>query len=187
MEVVLKAVVYLSQDNNSIHSATIDHRLKKLDLKLVEVFKETTTRRSAFKRMLRQAQTDRFEVVVFWSLLDGNVNSLADLIIQMGFLLDRGKRLIFIKDDIDTVNVGYARLIRALADYVSALSQRHVLNEANRPRGRPRKINRQHVANLRAQNLKLTDIAREMGTTKGAISKILAAKNAESGDGKQVS
>lgn len=141
----------------------------------------THTNRPRFRELMADAKARKIDVVLVWKL-DRFARSLKDLILSLQDLADLGVAFVSLKDQLDlTTSVGKLMLhvIGAFAQFEADIIKDRVRSglAAAKARGsklgRPRRLDPVRVIELRRQGKSLSQIARALGTTKSAVSKIL--------------
>lgn len=141
----------------------------------------TTNHRPSLKQMLTDAKTRKLDLIVCWKM-DRLFRSLKDLVTTLQELSDLGVEFISIKDQIDMTTASgrlMTHLLAAFAEFEAALIKERVnagLAQAKRKGivlGRPTVINKNEVLRLRNLGKSLTEIAKQLNTTKSGVSKTL--------------
>lgn len=142
----------------------------------------TNGNRPMLKALLKEARERQFDVLVCWKL-DRLFRSLKDLIATLQELTEIKIDFISLKDNIDlTTSSGrlMMHLLGAFAEFEASLIRERVragmANAKARGKrlGRRPEIDSKRVVELRNQGMSLSSIAKELGVTKGAVSKCLS-------------
>lgn len=141
----------------------------------------TTNQRPALKQMINDARARKLDLIVCWKM-DRLFRSLKDLVTTLQELSELGVEFVSIKDQIDMTTASgrlMTHLLAAFAEFEAALIKERVnagITQARRKGiilGRPSVINKNEVMRLRNQGKSLTEIAKQLNTTKSGVSKTL--------------
>jgi putative DNA-invertase from lambdoid prophage Rac len=141
----------------------------------------TNVNRPQFRRIMVEARARRLDIIVVWKL-DRFARSLRDLILNLQELTDLGVAFVSMRDQIDlSTSTGRLMLhmIGAFAQFEADMIRDRVnagiaAAKANGTRfGRPPRLDPARAHELRSQGWSLSRIARELGTSKSAVSKVL--------------
>jgi DNA invertase Pin-like site-specific DNA recombinase len=141
----------------------------------------TNANRPMLKAMLEDAKQGQFDLIVSWKL-DRLFRSLKDLILTLHELSAYGIEFVAIKDNIDlTTSAGrlMMHLLGAFAEFEGSLIRSRVKAGLDNARakgttlGRPVKVHSSRMLALRGQGLSMSEIGRELGVSKGTVSKTL--------------
>ena len=147
----------------------------------------TNGNRPSLKQLLSDARERKVDVLICWKL-DRFFRSLKDLISTLQEFNELGVQFISLKDNIDmTTSAGRLMLhiIGAFGEFEASLIQERVRAGLRAAKangtvlGRPPRIDPRQVIQLRNKGLSLSEIGKQIGATKGAVSKTLSkARNA---------
>jgi putative DNA-invertase from lambdoid prophage Rac len=185
MRVGLYVRISTVDQNPEMQLQELESYSKSRGFTVVRVFEDratgTNTNRPAFRELLSLARARELDAIVVWKL-DRFARSLKDLIVTLQDLDDIGVRFISLKDHIDFTTAHGRLLVHILAcfaEFESATCKERVLaGIANARRngkrlGRPTRIDEYRVTDLRRRGYSLSTIGKQVGCTRGAVSKIL--------------
>lgn len=151
----------------------------------VEIYEDkltgTNANRPELRRLLKDAGERKLDTVVCWKICR-IARSLKDLVSTLQEFNDVGVSFISLKDQIDMTTASgrlLTHLLGAFAEFEASLIRERVvagLTHAKRNGvrlGRPPRINESFVFQLRTSGLSLSQIAKRVGASKGAVSKTL--------------
>lgn len=143
----------------------------------------TTGKRPSLQSILEDARKRKIDIIVCWKL-DRFFRSLRDLVNTLTELHEVGVSFVSLNDPGVDMTTPSGRLlihlIGAFAEFEVSLTKARVragianAKAKGKHLGRPRVINIEKVIALRQQGLSLNLIAKQLGTTKGTVSKILS-------------
>ncbi len=142
----------------------------------------TKSNRPALRLLLQAVHQRQVDVVVCWKL-DRLFRSLKDLVTMLQEFSELGVTFVALRDQIDMTTASgrlMTHLLGAFAEFEASLIRERVrAGIANARRkgvklGRPRSIDMDRALTLRQQGLSLSEIAKELGTTKSGVSKTLS-------------
>lgn len=142
----------------------------------------TKSNRPALRLLLQAVHQRQVDVVVCWKL-DRLFRSLKDLVTMLQEFSELGVTFVALRDQIDMTTASgrlMTHLLGAFAEFeASHIRERVRAGIANARRkgvklGRPRSIDMDRALTLRQQGLSLSEIAKELGTTKSGVSKTLS-------------
>lgn len=141
----------------------------------------TNRNRDAFKSLLLAVENKEVDTVIVWKL-DRLCRSLKDLVNTLHSFTDNKVDFISIKDQIDMTTPSgrlMTHLLAAFAEFEASMIRERVraglanAKAKGKKLGRPNQINPVTAYELRKKNMSLSEIARHMGCTKSAVSKVL--------------
>jgi putative DNA-invertase from lambdoid prophage Rac len=142
----------------------------------------TNTQRPSLKQLLGDVRQRKIDLVICWKL-DRLFRSLKDMVTTLQDFEDLGVALISLKDQIDMTTASgrlMTHLIAAFAEFEASLIRERVmagLDNAKRKGiklGRPKSISDTEALRLRKTGMSLNQIAKQLGVTKGGVSKSLS-------------
>jgi DNA invertase Pin-like site-specific DNA recombinase len=142
----------------------------------------TNANRPMLKALLYDARERKLDTVVCWKL-DRFARSLKDLVTMLQELNELGIEFISLKDQLDfSTSTGklMANIIGAFAQFEADIIKERVragianAKAKGRRLGRPTRISREQVLEMRSRGRSLNQIAKQLGCTKGGVSKILS-------------
>jgi len=149
----------------------------------------TNANRPDFQRMMSAARERKFDVLVVWKF-DRLFRSLRHLIQTLHEFDELGIRFVSLKDNLDlSTNEGklMMQIIGAFSEFEASLIRERVragiaqAKAKGKKLGRRQRIDRDKVKHLRKQGLSLGQIAKAVGATKSAVSKILSQERLNNG------
>ncbi len=185
----LRVACYLRVSTESqsteIQRRDIEIFIKNRDWTVIEFYEDklsgATTKRPSLQRLLKDAHSKKFDVVVTYRL-DRFFRSLKDLLTTIHELRDNGIDFVSIKDNIDlTTSSGrlMLHLLGAIAQFERELIHSRVMAGLQNARkkgiklGRPQVIPIEDVLILRKAGLSLGQIAKKLRVSKSAVHKTL--------------
>lgn len=153
---------------------------------ITEIFEDkmtgTHTNRPSFKQLIEKCRQRKFDIVLVWKL-DRAFRSLRDTVNTLHEFGEIGVEFVSLKDNgLDmTTSMGklMIHIVAAFAAFEADMIRARVKAGLDNAKakgvilGRPRRIDYQKIKQLRAEGLSLNQIAKALGTTKGAVSKII--------------
>lgn len=137
--------------------------------------------RPEFQQLLRDARTRKIDIVLVWKL-DRAFRSLKDMVVVLGELGEIGVEFVSVQDNLDlTTSTGklMAHILGAFAEFEASLIRERVVaglaaaKEKGIRLGRPSKVDRVAVLQLREQGRTVRQIADELGIGIGSVSAAL--------------
>lgn len=157
---------------------------------LIKQIEDTSTgtnlKRPGFQEVMRYCRERKTDVILVWKL-DRAFRSLRDCINTLQEFSELNVEFISVKDNLDlTTSAGklMMHVIAAFASFEADIIKERVRAGIDNARakgkklGRPRTIDLEEVIRLRKTGMSLSQIAKKIGTTKSAVSKILS-KNSQ--------
>jgi len=144
----------------------------------------TTSKRSAFQQMLKEARAKHFDVLLVWKL-DRLSRSLKDLIGTLQELNELGVQFVSLKDQIDfTTSAGRLmfHMIGAFAQFETDLIKERVVSGLNNARrkgvilGRPKEIPDETVTEIlqqRSNGYSIRQISQAVGVPRSSVGRII--------------
>ncbi len=178
--------VSTDQQSTDLQRHEIEHYLKTRGWSSVAIYSDklsgTTTKRPGLQKMLSDARSRSFDVLIIWKL-DRLFRSLKDLITTLNELTELKVDFISLKDNIDLTTASgrlLAHLLGAIGQFEADLIKMRVvagLAEARRKGirlGRPTVISLEEVKIFRSQGLSPSQIAAILKVSKSGVYKTLA-------------
>ena len=160
---------------------------------LVETYEDkasgTSNNRDGLQRLMLASRRGKFNTIVCWKL-DRFFRSLKDLVSTLQELSELNIEFVSVRDQIDmTTSTGrlLTHLLAAFAEFEANLIKERVNAGIERAKkrgtklGRPPAIDVERVVLLRKRGLSLSQIAKQVGCTKSAVSKLLKKHRVEKG------
>lgn len=146
----------------------------------------TNANRPMLKTLMADARARKVDVLLVWKL-DRFARSLKDLLTMLQEISDLGIAFVSFKDQIDMTTAAgrlMMQMIGAFSEFEASLIKERVraglanAKAKGKRLGRPTQIDAARASLLRNQGMSLSQIAREMRTTKSGVSKTLRKQSA---------
>ncbi len=185
-----RVAVYLRVSSESqstdLQRAELNEYATRRGWEIVRTFDEKLTgthnRRPEFQACLAEAKLGRFDVLLVWKL-DRFARSLKDLLNHLQDLQDWGVQFCSMNDPIDLTSSSgklMCSMIGAFAEFEASLIRSRVragienAKAQGKHLGRPARVDADRVRTMRVSGQSLSQIAKAVGCTRSAVSKILA-------------
>lgn len=147
----------------------------------------TNTNRPGFKELMQLCRERKTDIVLVWKM-DRAFRSLRDSVNTLQEFNDLNIEFISLKDNIDMTTAAgrlMFHMVSAFAAFEADLIKSRVkAGLANavangKKLGRPSKLNHDQIKTLRGKGMSLSQIAKSIGSSKGAVSKSLKKLNSQ--------
>ena len=187
---VLRAAAYVRvstlEQNTEIQRIAIEQYAKARKWDLVATYEDKSTgtndKRPALRKLMDAARAREIDVIIVWKI-DRFARSLKNLVTSLQELTELGVQFVAIRDQVDlTTSAGrlMTHMIAAFAQFEAEIIKERVLAGIKNARdhgkrlGRPPVIDTFRVLEMRRHGMSLAVIAKALGVTKGAISKVVS-------------